>query len=174
MTDGRNGDLGREEGAEVFLRPLRQPMPGQFRTVRRVALLAILLRACHGSRATLPQLHVLNWAVRSRESRATFLSFIRGFIPPDQAIVRFDPTLPRAIQFAVAEGIVLDREPQQQLALREGNLPPAYRVRLTTKGSDLADEVAEAGLMADERFFLESIGEKVTQDMVKSLLNGGR
>jgi hypothetical protein len=174
MAD-ESDDLGAEGEATFVLTPRNQPIPGQFRTVRRLALIAMMLRACRGEQATLPQLHVLNWAVRTPGSRRAFLAFWNGEVPPDEAIVRFDPTLPRAIQYAVEERIVSDRAPlQETLDGKQESKAGQYRIALTEKGKALAEAVEDAGLLVDERIFLESLSKKVTQVMVDELLDWGR
>lgn len=170
-----NDSLGEEGEATIVLHPRNQPFPGQFRTVRRLALLTLILRACRGEQASLPQLHVLNWAVRTPESRRAFLAFIGDQVSPDEAVVRFDPTLPRAIQYAVEEHIVTDREAVQetldgQLQANVGD----YRIKLTDKGRVIADAVEDASVLVDERIFLDNLKKKVTQAMVEDLLKWGK
>ncbi len=168
-------DLGAEGEATIILHPRNQPFPGQFRTVRRLALLTLLLQTCRGEQASLPQLHVLNWAVRTPESRRAFLAFVQGEVPPDEAVVRFDPTLPRAIQYALEEEIVSDRDAVQETL--EGNAEvrvSEYRIKLTDKGRAIAEAVEESVVLVDERIFLESLNKKVTQAMVDELLKWGK
>lgn len=170
-----NNDLGEEGEATIVLHPRNQPFPGQFRTVRRLALLTLLLQACRGEQASLPQLHVLNWAVRTPDSRRAFLTFVRGEVPPDEAVVRFDPTLPRAIRYAVEEQIVTDREAVQEML--DGNTEVKvgdYRIKLTNKGRAIAKAVEDAGVLVDERIFLDRLTKKVTQAMVDELLKWGK
>jgi len=170
-----NDELGDEGEAKIMLHPRNQPFPGQFRTVRRLALLTLVLEACRGQQASLAQLHVLNWAVRTPESRRAFLSFMNNEVAPDEAIVRFDPTLARAIQYAVEEQIVTDREEVQRglddtIEVKVGE----YRIQLTDKGRAIAEAVKDAGILADERIFLEGLRKKVTQTMVDNLLEWGQ
>src|SRR5713226_491637 len=74
-----------------------------FRPQWRVALLVLMLEKCWGRRATLGQLHVINWALRSRENLSNFLQQIEGHFRPGKALVRFEPSLNRAIDLAVGE-----------------------------------------------------------------------
>jgi hypothetical protein len=167
-------DLGAEGEAAIVLRPRNQPFPGQFRTVRRLALLTLLLQACRGEQASLPQLHVLNWAVRTPESRRAFLAVVRGEVPPDEAVVRFDPTLPRAIQFAVGEQIVQDRVTvQETLHVRAEARVSEYRIKLTDKGRAIAAAVEDTDILVDERIFLETLNKKLTQAMIDDILKWG-
>ncbi len=165
-------ELGAEDEATIVLHARNQAYPGQFRTVRRLALITLLLKACRSEQASLPQLHVLNWAVRTPESRSAFLAFLRREVPPDEAVVRFDPTLPRAIQYAIEEQIVTDREAVQ--ATLDGRIEAKvgdYRIKLTEKGRVIAEAVEDADVLVDERIFLERLSKKVTQAMVDELLS---
>ena len=166
--------LGQEGEAPIVLRPRKQPLPGQFRTVRRLALLALLLQACREERASLSQLHVLNWAIRTPSSRQAFLALVRGQVPPDEAVVRFDPTLPRAIQYAVSEQIVTDRQAvQSTMGGPDETKVGDYRIELAEKGRLIAKAVEVANVLIDERVFLASVNKKITQTMVDRLLKWG-
>jgi len=168
-------ELGEEGEASIVLHARNQPFPGQFRTVRRLALLTLILEACRGQQASLAQLHVLNWAIRTPESRQAFLAFMKGDVTPDEAIVRFDPTLSRAVQYAVEEQIVTDRESiQGTLDGKSESKVGLYRITLAEKGRALAEAVKNAGVLVDERIFLESLNKKVTQTMVDDLLRWGQ
>lgn len=50
---------------------------------------------------------MLNWAVRTPEAQHAFANVIGGHLRPDAAIVRFDPILDRALQYAEGEKLVL-------------------------------------------------------------------
>lgn len=162
--------IGVEGDENIILRPRKRSIPGQLRTVRRLALLAVTLNACRQSQATLPQLHVLNWAVRTKESRKLFLEFLRGFVAPDVAVVRFDPSLPRTIEYAVSEGIVSDGD-IDILPGMEQSQSANYRITLTEKGRDIVGLVEDEGALVDERIFLSEIGKKITQTLIQSLLD---
>jgi hypothetical protein len=171
MTDFAQNELGVERDAEIILHKQAHPLPGQFRAVRRLALLSMVLDACRQSQASLPQLHVLNWAVRTKASRHLFLKVLTGAIAPDEALVRFDPSLPRLVQYGVGEGIITDR-PDVLIDGATTESSKSYRITLTTKGKELANLVRDSDLLSDERLFLESVKNKVTQRFVHDLIGG--
>jgi hypothetical protein len=70
-------------------------LPGDMRPVWRLHVLVLLLEQCWGGKATHQQLHVLNWAIKTEETRVAFLQFIQGHRAPNQIIVRYDPSLIR-------------------------------------------------------------------------------
>lgn len=132
------------------------PLGADMRPVWRIGVLALILRKCWGNRASIRQLHVLNWAVRTPEAREAFLQVINGELPPDKATVRFEPSLQRAVAFAAAE----------KLCLRVGD-----RIQLTAKGEELAQSVvADSNLLVDEKEFLDKIRGKISQQRVDALL----
>ncbi len=117
------------------LRP--RPIACDLRPVWRLHALLLLLEQCRGGQANIEQLHVLNWATRTRETRTAFLDFLLGKRAPSQIIVRYDPSLNRAVHFAFAEGLATRREIQLSLSGEHNTSSPPYRVILSQKGRDL-------------------------------------
>lgn len=155
-----------------MLLPERRAIPAYFRPNHRIALVLIILKYCRGEKASSTQLHVLDWAIKTPNNRRLFLRYLDGFVPPDQAVVRFDPALTRAVNYALALGLVIDARSQYvSFELMTSRLK-GDRLALTKRGSEvLGLFLGEDGeCLADERLFLETIGKKVTQSMVASLL----
>lgn len=151
-------------------------IPCVMRPAWRLHILSLILDQCRGGRASLEQLHVLNWAIRTDESRQLFLQFIKGSRAPNQIIVRYDPSLSRAIDFAFAEKLVSRHEKQATLLediqdkSEEKKKAPPYRVILSERGKALVLQIHEMEYaFVVEKEFLRAIGKKVTQDQVQSL-----
>ncbi len=152
------------EFAEVFrvpysftLRPV--PVAGDLRPLWRLASICLILRNCWGASATLRQLHVLNWAIRDAENRRVFLAALDD-APPVLPIVRIEPSLNRAVDFALAE----------KLITRSSN-----RVTLAPKGAAFAAKIEEAAeLFVAEKAFFAAIGRKVTTTIVDRVLQWNR
>jgi hypothetical protein len=148
------------------------PLPCDLRPAWRLHLLVLIVDRCWGGKATLEQLHVLNWASRTEETRAAFLQFIRGRRAPNQIIVRYDPSLSRAAQLALAEGIVVRFERQLTLAMNSEPSSTPYRLALTEKGRRLVREIAGMkDCFIEEKRFFDAIRRKVTQTEVEALFN---
>jgi hypothetical protein len=150
------------------------PLPCDLRPGWRLYVLLLLLDQCRGGKATLQQLHVLNWAIRTEETRTAFLQFINGVRTPNQMIVRYDPSLNRAVEFAFAEGLV-SRHEESPLALNELPQPTEeYRVILAPKGRRFLSLIQgmEDCLVAEKQF-LAGIGRKVSQVLVEKLFTWG-
>lgn len=137
--------------------PRPSPLAPDLRAEWRLAVIALILKKCWGERATLRQLHVLNWAVRTARSREAFLKMLGRVRNLDDPVVRFEPSLNRALAFALAE----------ELIARDSN----GTIRLTAKGGMLADEVMRLrGCLDAEKEFLNNISGKVSQRQIDDLL----
>lgn len=146
-------------------------LPGDLCPNRRLALLLLILYYCRGKKASQQQLYVMDWAIRSPVRRSRFLQYIRGQIEPDQILIRYDPALPRAIALAIANKLIIDRRLVEGGIIKE--TPQTYRVLLLEKGEKVVDEILSSHdeLLWDERLFLESISQKVTQRMIQELFS---
>lgn len=149
-------------------------VPCDLRPVWRLHALLLILEKCWGGQASLEQLHVLNWASRTDETRRAFLDFIKGKRTPSQVIVRYDPSLNRAVHFAFAEGLVVRHEIQQTLTGDSNGPTPPYRIILSEKGRTVLQQIHQM----DDCFvvlkrFLASIPHKVSQTQVQMLFSWG-
>jgi hypothetical protein len=138
----------------------------------RLHVLVLILNQCRGARASLEQLHVLNWAIRTVDTRQHFLQFLEGKRAPNQIIVRYDPSLSRAIDFAFSEKLVIRQEQQVELLeIDHGpkNAPP-YRLVLGERGTRLLQQIQKMeDTFTVEKAFLKAIGKKLTQEQVSAL-----
>jgi hypothetical protein len=131
------------------------PLSADMRPAWRISVLMLILRKCWGNRASSRQLHVLNWAIRTDDSRK-FLDVMNGVLPPDRATVRFEPSLQRALAFAAAE----------KLCSRVGD-----RIQLAARGEEFAQAIiADTTVLLEEKEFLQKIRGKITQLRVDAML----
>ncbi len=152
------------------LRP--RPLACELRPVWRLHTLVLILGQCWGGQASLEQLHVLNWAARTRESRLAFLDFLASRRSPSDVIVRYDPSLNRAVHFAFAEELIIRREVQPTLDGENAAASPPYRIHLSPKGRELLKSIhAMDDCFEDLKQFLAAIPEKVTQKQVDMLFS---
>lgn len=146
-------DLLADRSAQ-FKRP-RSPLPGDLRPSYRIALLALALDACRGKRATLRKLYVLNWASKTAENRKDLQDALSDGASKEVA-VRFEPSMGRAIDFAVAE----------RLLRPEGK----GRLVLSEKGMKYATDLQIAGCFQVEDAFFKLIGKGATESKIVKLL----
>lgn len=129
------------------------PVPADLRLSWRLAVLAMILRRCRADTATVQQLHVLSWAIKSTRSRAVFLRWANGEKRPDDVIVRFEPSLSLSIDLASGSGLVT----------RSSN----GRIKLTEKGLLLAEAANKnPNMLSFEKEFLNELPRRVTQRFV--------
>jgi hypothetical protein len=142
-------------GFDFHERP--SPMSADLRPEWRIGAVLLSLTKCYANRANLRQLHVLNWALRTPESRQTLIRILNGELSPDEAIVRFDPTLERALRFAEGE----------KLITASGEM-----VFLTEKGLTLVSKInSDDDCLHWEKDFLKQIRAKISQKRVDAFLN---
>ena len=132
------------------------PVSADLRPEWRIGTILVSLRKCWANQANLRQLHVLNWAIRTPESRDTLVRIFNGELSPDEAIVRFDPTLERALRFAEGE----------KLITISGDV-----VSLADKGLTLVNKIdADENCLRWEKDFLSQIKVKISQARVDAFL----
>jgi hypothetical protein len=123
-------------------------------------LVLIINKCCRSGRTSLTRLHVLSWGVRTKDSREAVISAIEGTLAPDALVVRFEPSLNRAVDFAIGEGLIR----------RAGG----NKIELTPKGKALAEELAEVDTAyMVEKLFIETIRQGVTEALVSGIFGGG-
>jgi hypothetical protein len=137
----------------------RRPVaiPADLRPAWRIGLLVLLLKkCCRGHRTSLARLHVLSWGFRSVEGRQQLLAAVQGHLSPDSLVVRFEPFLVQAVDFALGEGLVR----------RDGG----NKIELTPAGETLAEELESTEMaFAAEKNLMGQIRTKVTEDLVQKM-----
>jgi hypothetical protein len=124
-------------------------------------LMLMLLRAGHGGGMSLKKALVLNWGVRTGETRATLLRMIEGPRRLEDIPVRFDPALNRALDYAAAEGLV------DILAKTTGSV-----ISIRPAGKRLADLIYRAeDCMETEKTFFNLVRGRMPENKVKELLD---
>ena len=140
------------------LRP--EALPPELRPLWRVAVLILILHlCCRNKRSNMHRLYVLNWAVRTPEARADLLDLLANKLKPNEVIVRFDPSLLRAIDLATGAGL---------LARVGGD-----KFELTSQGQRFADSLLEIQAFDIEKDFLKSIKSRVSEARIVQLMDVG-
>ena len=161
MIDAGSSDfarIARQLDAPFAFHERPTPVPGDMRISWRTAVILLVLDHCRGQRSSLPQLHVLNWAVRSESARTLFLRVLNGQRSPDDAVVRVDPTLNQTIDVARAEGLV--------------EWTGSDRIHLTNRGKLVVQSIWSAeGALTEIKTFLTLLPGKITQTQIEQLLD---
>lgn len=158
MPDARIPEL--DTGFTFERRPVS--IPGDLRPGWRIAAIVLLInKCCRQNRTTFARLHVLSWAVRTESSRRSLLAAIDGLLTPDAVIARVEPSLNRAVDFALGEGL---------LRRVDGD-----RIELTQAGLTLADEVNNDDVaFSAEKQFIGVLRKRLTENMVNQLFRRGQ
>lgn len=137
-------------------------LPGDLRPAWRISLVLVLLRrCCTGGKSSLRRLHVLSWAIRFPHVTTSLLHALGGNVPPDAVIIRIEPALNRAVDFAIGEGLV-----------RRGSKD---RIELTNSGKEFADEILSDQLvLGHEKQFVELVRFNVTESFVNAMFDRGK
>jgi len=137
-----------------------EAIPGDLRPLWRIGLLLLILHlSSRGGKSSFGRLHVLNWALRSEDGQEALLGILGRKLFPGTVVVRIEPSLNRAVDFAHGERLV--------------ERVPGDRIQLTTRGEKEAKRMlARKGLYERERHFLNTVGKKVTEILVKELFAG--
>lgn len=160
MADESTGFDIPELKAEFVFRQRPVAIPGDLRIGWRIGLLVLLMSGCCKSgRTSLTRLHVLSWGIRTQESRDALIAASNNEVPPGTLLVRFEPFLNRAIDFALGEGLISRTD--------------GARIELSQKGRTLATElVSDQAVYVTEKRFIETVRFRVTEKLVDGIFGG--
>jgi len=137
----------------------RRPVsiPADLRPAWRIGLIVLLLKkCCRQGRSSLTRLHVLSWGFVSPDGGSQLIAAAAGRLSPDSLIIRFEPFLIQAVDYAVGEGLIR----------RQGG----GSVELTEGGRRLAEELdADESAFAAEKAVIATIRTGVSEDLVKRM-----
>jgi hypothetical protein len=138
--------------------PQPSSLPGDLRITWRIALVLLILLHSRSQKASLQKLHVMNWASRTAANRRLFFQFARNVINKDQLVPRIEPSLNRAVDFALAEELI--------------RIENAKNLKLTSKGYEAAQQIDEAiDCLTEEKSFLKAMARFFTERNIDDLLN---
>lgn len=130
------------------------PVFAEHRPLYKAAQLVLILQiSSRGNRSSLARLQLFNWALKRPERE----KFLEAAAESAQLSINgwgFDPAVPIALRFAIADGLIED-------------IPTGYQ--LTTGGEIFARAVIENSLLKNEFVFLQRVSKKITEAMVTSV-----
>lgn len=132
-------------------------VPYNYRISYKVTQLCLIMQICgRGDVCSLIKLHMISFALISQENMRKLLEFTDG--TGTAPIVRFDPSVNRALTYAIAYGLV----EQQQNA----------KYKLTERGHRLAEQIKLAcDLMVIEISNLNTLAKKLTETKVNEIVD---
>jgi hypothetical protein len=134
------------------------PVPGDLRPAWRIALILLVLLNSRQKKASLRKLHVISWAARSSVNRLTLIRYSKGDVSKEKIIPRVEPSLNRAINLALGEGLVL--------------IDKGKNLTLAIEGVKSAEEFnGRKDFMVEEKNFLSEIKSFATEGNIDGLLS---
>lgn len=135
-------------------------VPYNCRISYKVSQLCLIIRICgRADTCSLIKLHMISFALISHDNMKKLVEFAegKGNIP----VVRFDPTVNRALTYAIAYGLI---ERQQNA-----------KYKLTDRGRKLAEQIKIVGdLMAVEISDLNTLAKKLTEVKINEMVDRWR
>ena len=130
-------------------------VPYNYRISYKVSQLCLILYICgRGTSCSLIKLHMISFALLSRQNMDNLLEFSEK--PNESVVVRFDTAVNRALTYVVDYGF----DVQQQ----NGNY------KLTDQGKNFAERIKLAGdLMVTEIRELTDLSKRLTESRIKEL-----
>lgn len=134
-------------------------VPYNYRITYKVSIICLMIYKCCGRKGcSLVKMHIIASALYDNR----FYEILMRFLNTDSwrsFIVRFDPALNRALEYALADKIII----------QQAN--GAYK--LTQEGRALASEISSnEDLLLGEKRVLENISVKLSEDRINELLEG--
>ncbi|MCF7560193.1 hypothetical protein L3X39_06040 [Sabulilitoribacter multivorans] len=91
-------------------------IPPEYRPSYTIGLIVLILKiCCQSSKSSLLKLHLINWALKSDENRNSLKKFVLSNYTESSKTWGIEPSLNRALNYSVHEGICLISEGKYQL-----------------------------------------------------------
>ncbi|KGA40869.1 hypothetical protein KU75_14380 [Pectobacterium odoriferum] len=136
----------------------RKPMPiyAGFRPLFKIGqILLVLDLASRGKCSSLIRLHLFAWVLKDEQRKEMLLNAVEKKIEIP-SVWGIDPSVNFALQFAIAEGLII----------KSGT-----SFKLAPKGMCFINNSNSYDLFYDETIFLKKIGLKITEKMIEAATN---
>ena len=132
------------------------PIPPDYRPMFKLSQIVLILGlCCRSNKATLLKLHLFAWALKSIENSTLLAEWVDANFSTELAVWGIEPTLNRAIQYALAENI----------CERQGT-----SIALTDKGLCLLEKIkSDSELLLAEKTLLYHIGKRISDIKINQL-----
>jgi len=143
---------------EIIFESKPDAVPYNYRISYKVSQLCLIISSsCNGKGGcSLVKLHIISSALNTK----AYMQILDDYMNEKSSymLVRFDPAVNRGIKYAVADGLVFQ--------LKNGTF------RLTEKGKRLMIKINdEENLLLNEKRYLSSLGKKLTNEKIESLMS---
>ena len=137
-------------------------VPYNYRISYRVSLICLIIGKCCGKKGcSAIKLQMINTASGSHKAKEELMSLIENSFIVETTIIRFDPAISRAINFALAD----------QLIYRQAN----GLYRLKDKGKSLVDAIyKDETIMKVEKSLFSELSNRLTEDIIGRIADNWR
>lgn len=137
-------------------------VPYNYRISYKISLVCLIIGKCCGKRGcSAIKLQMINAAIITSAGRKELLALASQRSINEIALVRFDPAISRAINFALSDDLIF----------QQGN----GLFRLTEKGKLLLSEIYEDSLlMVVEKKFFQELSSKLTEELIEEIAQSWR
>ena len=148
------------EYTDIVFNAKPDAVPYNYRISYKVTQLCLIMRICgRGDVCSLIKPHMISFALISQENMRKLVDFADGI--GSAPIVRFDPSVHRALTYAIGYGLIK----RQQNA----------KYKLTDRGKQLAEQIKVVGdLMVIEIGDLNLLAKKLTERKVEEIVDRWR
>ncbi len=132
-------------------------IPPEYRPSYTIGLIVLILKiCCQSSKSSLLKLHLINWALKSTENKDSLKKFILSNYTESSKTWGIEPSLNRALNYSVHEGIC---------SIKDG------KYQLKEKGEAFYTKIIENTEFLDEEIdFLKFLGKrKITDNRIDSI-----
>ena len=136
-------------------------VPYNYRISYKAAQLCLIISKCCSGRSgcSLVKIHILSNALNTKEYMKVLEDYLLEKIP--YIVVRFDPSVNRAIKYAIADEMIIQ--------LKNGTF------RLSDKGKKFILEIEkDKNLLIKEKQYLAKYSKKLTNDKIDILMSAWR
>ena len=150
-----------EDAKEITFvnRPIQ--VPYNYRIVYKICKIVLIMgKACKRGGCSTLKLHIISNAISSNEALKELRKFLEN-TSNRVSIIRFDPALTRAINYALAENII--------------DIQANGKIKLTDLGKKIYDEILhDENIMIMEKDSLNSISDKLTEAKIEEIIANWR
>lgn len=146
---------------EIIFDSKPEAVPYNYRISYKLSQLCLIIASCCIGRSgcSLVKLHIISNALNTKE----YSQLLEDYISEKSTymIIRFDPSVNRAIKFAVADNLICQ--------IKNGSF------RLTEKGKQLIKEInRDETLLVNEKQYLSGVSKKLTNEIIEKLMSAWR
>lgn len=148
--------LDRKYRNDVDFKQRPNPIPYNYRLSYKVSQICLILKlsVARGG-VSMTKIQMLASALLSEKEDKQLVNLIKGF--SWNYIVRYDPTVIRALKYAMFDNLVIQQDNE--------------KYKLSDKGKDFVREIQnDETLMTREKDFLNTYSRKLTENMINMLM----